>query len=365
MIDPPSAIEDFPLVVDLDGTLAKTDLLYESYFGTIANNLQHHKSIVSALLRGRAQLKAYLASSGDIDYELLPYDEAVLALIRRARAEGRAVYLATASDRRYAEGIAAHLGLFDGVFASDGTINLSGKTKARLLIETFGAGRFDYIGNGPVDMAVWSGARKAYAVGVGSSLARKMDHLGIPVQHLERESPSLGAWLKALRVHQYAKNVLVFVPLLTAHIYTFPFLLNAVLAFVAFSLCASSVYVLNDLVDLDADRRHPKKRYRPFASGEIPIAHGILAIPVLLVLAFGCAFMASLPLVGVLAGYLALTLAYSLKLKRKLLVDVVVLAVLYTASDCGCCRASVVCVRMAACVFDIHFHLSCPRQALC
>jgi hypothetical protein len=171
-------------------------------------------------------------------------------------------------------------------------INLSGTTKARLLIETFGAGRFDYIGNGPVDMAVWQDARKAYAVGVGSGLAREMDRLGIPVQHLERESPSLGGWLKALRVHQYAKNVLIFVPLLTAHAYSVPYLLNAVLAFVAFSLCASSVYVLNDLVDLDADRRHPSKRYRPFASGEIPIAHGILAIPVLLVLGFGCAFMA-------------------------------------------------------------------------
>jgi 4-hydroxybenzoate polyprenyltransferase len=118
--------------------------------------------------------------------------------------------------------------------------------------------------------------------------------------------------------------------MLTAHAYTVPFLFRAVLAFVAFSLCASAVYLLNDLVDLDADRRHPNKRYRPFASGTIPITHGIVAIPLLLISAFGCAFVASLPLVGVLAGYLALTLAYSLMLKRKLLIDVVVLAMLYT-----------------------------------
>jgi 4-hydroxybenzoate polyprenyltransferase len=147
---------------------------------------------------------------------------------------------------------------------------------------------------------------------------------------LEREEPSLRVWLKALRVHQYAKNVLIFVPLLTAHAYAVPFLLRAMLAFVAFSLCASAVYILNDLVDLDADRRHPSKRLRPFASGTIPIAHSIIAIPVLLLLAFGCAFIASLPLAAVLAGYLALTLAYSLTLKRKPLIDVVVLAMLYT-----------------------------------
>ncbi|MGH6934663.1 MAG: UbiA family prenyltransferase [Methylocella sp.] len=330
MVAAPSAVKDFPLVVDLDGTLIKTDLLYESYFSTVTSNLRHHWSVVVALLRGKAQLKAYLADSSNINYGLLPYDESVLALIWLARAEGRRVYLATASDQRHAAGIAAHLGLFDGVFASDGTTNLSGEAKARKLVETFGAGRFDFIGNGPMDMSVWLDARKAYSVGVSRGLARMACRLGKPVEHLAREAPSLHVWLKALRVHQYAKNVLVFVPLLTAHAYAVPFLARAMLAFVAFSLCASAVYILNDLVDLNADRRHPNKRYRPFASGTIPITHGIIAIPVLLVLAFGCAFVASLPLAGVLTGYLALTLAYSLKLKRKLLVDVVVLAMLYT-----------------------------------
>jgi hypothetical protein len=172
MINAPSAVEDFPLVVDLDGTLIKTDLLYESYFSTVTNDLRHHRSVVGALLRGKAHLKAYLADSGNIDYGLLPYDESVLALISRARAGGRQVYLATASHRRHAEGIAAHLGLFDGVFASDEATNLSGKVKARRLVETFGAGRFDYVGNGPVDMSVWPDARKAYAVGLTPGLAR-------------------------------------------------------------------------------------------------------------------------------------------------------------------------------------------------
>lgn len=181
------------------------------------------------------------------------------------------------------------------------------------------------------DMNAWGDARKAYAAGAPPGLARKASRLGIAVEHLERELPSLRVWIKALRVHQYAKNILIFVPLLTAHAFAFSSLLRALLAFVAFSLCASAVYILNDLVDLDADRRHPSKRLRPFASGAIPIAHGMIAMPVLLGLAFGCAFAVSLPLAAALAGYLGLTLAYSLKLKRKLLVDVVVLAMLYTA----------------------------------
>jgi 4-hydroxybenzoate polyprenyltransferase/phosphoserine phosphatase len=330
MVDVSSAAEDFPLIVDLDGTLVRTDLLFESYFSTVTNSLRGHKSAAAALLRGRAQLKAYLAGSSDIDYGLLPYDEAVLALIARVRAEGRRVYLATASNKHHAERIAAHLGLFDGVFGSDSSTNLKGEAKARLLVETFGARRFDYAGNDHADMAVWGDARKAYAVGAGRGLARKMDRLGIPVEHLEREPPSLRAWLKALRVHQYAKNVLIFVPVLTAHAYSAHSLLNAALAFSAFCLCASSVYILNDLLDLDADRRHPAKRSRAFASGAIPIAHGIIAIPLLLILAFGLAFALPLPFAGVLAGYLALTLAYSFKLKRKLMIDVVILAMLYT-----------------------------------
>jgi 4-hydroxybenzoate polyprenyltransferase/phosphoserine phosphatase len=325
-----SAIDDFPLIVDLDGTLVKTDLLIESYFSAATGSLWHHITVLGTLLRGKAQLKAYLASSSTVDYGLLPYDEAVLALISRARAEGRRVYLATASNQRHAEGVAAHLGLFDGVFSSDAKTNLSGKKKARLLVETFGARCFDYAGNGPADMAVWEEARKAYVANSSPGLARKVDRLGIPVEHLERRTPVLRAWLKALRVHQYAKNVLVFVPVLTAHAYSPHFLLKALLAFVAFCLCASSVYILNDLLDLDADRQHPGKRKRAFASGEIPILHGIIAAPLLLLLAFSCAFLTSLPFAGALAGYFALTLAYSLTLKRKLLLDVVILALLYT-----------------------------------
>jgi 4-hydroxybenzoate polyprenyltransferase/phosphoserine phosphatase len=321
---------DAALVIDLDGTLVRTDLLYESFFATATHGVAHYRSVASALLRGKAPLKALLAEAATIDYQLLPYHADVLQLARDARGEGRQVFLATASDRQHADAIVTHLGLFDGVFASDGTSNLSGETKARRLVEAFGEGGFDYVGNGHVDLAIWSRARKAIMVGNSGTLLRKVESLGIPVQRVGAPPPSLKLWLKALRVHQYAKNALVFVPLLTAHAYAPHFVISALLAFVSFSLCASSVYLLNDLIDLDADRRHPTKQKRPFACGAIPISHGVIAIPLLLAAAYVCAALTSVLFVAVLSAYFALTLAYSFTLKRRLMVDIVVLATLYT-----------------------------------
>ena len=322
--------KDTALVVDLDGTLVRTDLLYESFFAALPNGFKHNSAVIGALFRGKAHLKAYLAGVAVLDYALLPYNAAVVELIRNAKKDGRRVYLATASDRRHAERIAEHLGQFDGIFASDGETNLSGEAKARQLIEKFGDGSFDYVGNEDRDVAIWAHARKAYIVSNSPALMRKVEGLGIAVERIDSSRPPLRTWLRALRVHQYVKNLLVFVPLLTAHAYAPHFILNAFLAFAAFSLCASSVYLLNDLVDLDADRRHPTKHKRPFAYGTIPLSHGVIAIPLLLVLSFACAVAASLTLAGALTAYFALTLAYSLSLKRKLMVDVVVLAMLYT-----------------------------------
>jgi 4-hydroxybenzoate polyprenyltransferase len=328
--DAPSASPEVPLVIDLDGTLLRTDMLYESFFASAKEGIPHHLSTASSLRRGKAQLKAYLAGSCQIDYEQLPYNQDILELIREAKSSGRRVYLATASDRLHAEAIAAHLGLFDGVFASDGEVNVSGDAKARLLIEAFGERGFDYAGNGHADLMIWPHARKAYLVGSSSALMQNLKRLGVPADHIETAKPSPRVWLKALRIHQYAKNFLIFVPLLTAHAYTLHYFSKAVLAFVAFSLCASSVYLLNDLIDLGADRQHPSKKKRPFASGALPLAHGVAAIPILLVLAYGCAILTSWLFTSVLTAYFLLTLAYSFTLKRRLLVDIVVLAALYT-----------------------------------
>ena len=321
---------EIPLVVDLDGTLLCTDMLHESFFASVQQGLRHHWSTMTALRSGKAHLKAHLAGASTIDPDLLPYNSDVLGLIRDAKSKGRQVFLATASDRGHADAIAAHLGLFDGVFASDGSVNLSGAAKSSVLIEALGDRGFDYVGNGHADLPIWSHARKAYVVTNSPAFKRKVELLCGPIEYIELARPSLRAWLKALRIHQYAKNGLIFVPLLTAHAYAPQYVLKALLAFVAFSLCASSVYLLNDLIDLRADRQHPTKQLRPFASGTIPLAHGVIAIPILLATAYVLAASISLLFTAVLTGYFALTVAYSFTLKRRLMVDIVVLASLYT-----------------------------------
>lgn len=322
--------DDVALVVDLDGTFVRTDLLYESFFASATRGVGHHWSVLKALLLGKASLKAFLADVSEIDYETLPYNKDIVDFARAAKNQGRQVYLATASDRRHAELIASHIGIFDGVFASDGVVNLSGEAKARQLIDALGDRRFDYIGNSTADLAIWEHARNAYLVGNSPALKLKAKSRGITFVTLSTPKASLRVWLKALRIHQYAKNALIFVPLLTAHAYTLSSGLRALLAFVAFSLCASSVYLLNDLIDLRADRQHPIKQNRPLACGAIPLAHALIAVPLLLAAAYICAAMTSLLFAAVLTAYFALTLAYSLTLKRRLMVDIVVLASLYT-----------------------------------
>ena len=319
-----------PLVVDLDGSLLQSDLLYESFFSSIKVGIKHHTTTFRFLMQGKAPLKAYLAQASTLDYALLPFDPGVVALIEESKRQGRPVYLATASNQRHAEGVAAHFGFFDGIFSSDERVNLAGEIKARILVDTFGERGFDYVGNSNTDLAVWKHARTAYIVSNSSSLKRKVEKNGIAVELVEKPANTWHVWIKAMRIHQYAKNTLLFVPLLTSHAYTLQNILHALLAFIAFSFCASSAYFLNDLVDLNADRQHPSKKRRPFACGAIPIVHGIIAIPILVLLAFSCAALTTPMFVFVLLAYFVLTLAYSFTLKRRLIVDVVVLAALYT-----------------------------------
>lgn len=323
-----------PLVVDLDGALVHSDLLHEAYFASVANGPVHHARTVGHLARGKAALKSYLARQSTLDFSTLPYNGDVLALVSKARADGRPVYLATASDTIHAQGVAAHLGFFEGVFCSDGQTNLSGRRKAEKLIEAFGERGFDYLGDSSVDLEVWAHARRAHTVGASANLRRRVEMLRPDALHIETVRPGL-VWLKVLRVHQYAKNILVFLAMFTSHTLTLSAFLQCVAAFLAFSFCASAVYVINDLIDLDADRRHPTKHKRPFASGAVPILHGVIAAPVLLALAFACAFSVSPLLAAVLGGYFLLTSAYSISLKRKMIVDVIVLASLYTIRVIG------------------------------
>ncbi|HSE12555.1 MAG TPA: UbiA family prenyltransferase, partial [Rudaea sp.] len=282
------------------------------------------------LLRGKAHLKREIAERTSIDVTTLPYEPRVLDWLR-SETGGRHRVLCTASDHKFADAVAAHVGGFDEVLASDGVRNLSGRNKADVLGERFGERGFDYAGNEARDLHVWSRARRAIVVNAPRALAQRAGRVSEVERVFERSDPSWRAWLRALRLHQWLKNLLVFLPLLTAHLMLVPdALLHSTLAFFAFCLCASGVYLLNDLLDLDADRRHPRKRLRPFAAGSLPLGAGLAVAPLLTLAAFALALTISKLFALALAGYYALTLAYSFALKRIAMLDTVVLAGLYT-----------------------------------
>lgn len=318
------------LIVDLDGTLIRGDLLAESFFSVLKKNPLSALLASAALLGGRAQLKRALAERADVDVTSLPYDDEVLALIREHRDAGRRVVLATASDERLASAVAAHLGVFDDVWASNGTDNLKGDKKRAAIEERAGGKRWTYVGDADADVDIWKAAPGAIAVAPASRIERWKAR-GLSFQReLVREGASPRALLAALRPHQWAKNLLLFVPLFLAHLPVAAEWARSLLAFVSFCLVASAAYVGNDLMDLAADRRHPKKRHRPFASGKLPLFAGLVLTPALLVAGAVVAAFLPPPFWIALAVYAILTVAYSWRLKQLLVVDVVVLAGLYT-----------------------------------
>lgn len=315
-----------PLCVDLDGTLIRTDLLHESLLALVRQNPPALLSLPGWLARGRAPFKHAIADRVQIDAATLPYNQAVLARIDDARAEGRPIVLVTAAAPQLADAVAAHLGLFTATISSDATHNLSGPAKAARLTEIYGERGFDYIGNSPTDIPVWKAARRALVVGGSNALDKHATRIE-PVPIRTR------AFVIALRPVQWLKNLLVFVPLLAGQKLGDPALLMAAcMAFITFSLTASSVYLVNDLLDLAADRRHHRKAARPFASGALPITAGIIASPLLIGAAIGLGLVFLPPIfLLVLGGYLLLTSLYSFWLKREVILDVILLAGLYTA----------------------------------
>lgn len=334
--DPAAQLADrkaVPLVVDVDGTLLRTDLLYESLLLLLRRNPLYVFLLPFWLARGKAALKAEIASRVSLDAGLLPSDERVLALLQ---VNSGPRVLCTASDERLAYGLAAAIGGLDVVLASDGRTNLAGKAKAKALVALYGDRGFDYVGNGTADLHVWAHARKAWVVNAPTTLVQSAGRVAELAGHWPPMPGGLVAWVKAVRFHQWLKNLLVFVPLLAAHRYFDPgALATALLAFLAFGLCASGVYVLNDLFDLQSDRRHPRKRKRAFASGQIPVLHGMLAAPLLSLAGIGVAWVAEPAFAAVLGCYWVTTFSYSLWLKRVEMLDVTVLAGLYTVRIIG------------------------------
>ena len=325
------AVVTRPLCVDLDGTLIRTDLLFESLCLLLKRNLLYVFLVPFWLMQGRVHLKRQMAQRISLAAETLPYNAELVAWLQEEKARGRRLILATASDELLVRGVAEHLGIFDEVLASDGRTNLLGETKARLLVERFGEGGFDYVGDSGSDLAVWRHCAEAAVVSGSSSVLKRLQAFKPEARVFALKRPGLKVLLKALRVHQWVKNLLLFLPLVMAHHWgDLGRVLHVLVAFVSFCLCASSVYVLNDLLDLESDRRHRTKCNRPFASGKLPVVSGLLIWPAFLIVALELSGYVSQNFFLVLLSYWTLTLLYTFYFKRMMLLDVIVLASLYT-----------------------------------
>lgn len=321
-----------PLCVDLDGTLVRSDTLVESVLDLLRRHPLAALALPFWLAAGRARFKARIAERTAIAADSLPYREEVVDWAR-AQSATRPVILVTAAHRSIAEAVARHLGFFTEVLATE-SVNLKAGRKAEALVARFGDKGFDYAGNDQPDVAVWGHARLAIVVGAPRSVARAARSNAAVTREFD-PAPSalkqLRSWARALRLYQWVKNLLVFVAPAAAHtLLEPPTLVASVLAFVAFGLAASGVYVLNDLLDLGSDRRHPRKRRRPFASGELSLAGGLLVAPLLLTAALALAAWIGTTFAATLLVYLACTTTYSVWLKRHSFIDVALLAALYT-----------------------------------
>lgn len=320
-----------PLVIDLDGTLIHTDMLHESALHVLRNHPLDALCIPMWLARGKAALKQKLAARSNLDPSALPYNLELLTWLKAQKTQGRTLILCTASDHSIATAIAKHLDIFDEVMASNGDTNLAGANKAKALEARFGRAGFDYAGNSTADIAVWKTARNAIVVNASSQLTAAAAQCCTVEQVFPPPTTNVKTWLRMLRVHQWLKNLLLFVPFFAAHMLSnTQAWLSLALAFCAFSLCASSVYIANDLLDLESDRQHPRKRNRPFASGALPVWVGVVTAPPLLLCSLFLAQHVSAGFMLWLSLYFALTCAYSWSLKRLMLIDCLSLAVLYT-----------------------------------
>lgn len=317
-----------PLAVDLDGTLIKGDLFIEAILRFVFANPLRAFTLLFWMMKGRAYAKAKLAEAAPVDATILPYDQRVVDWLKAERASGRTVVLATASDRRAAEAVAEHVGVFDAVFASDGDVNLKSRRKAERLAAAFPGG-FVYAGNEAADVKVWAKASGAVVANASGGIVRAARKATAIEETFPPTVNKARALIKAIRPQQWAKNVLVFLPMLVGQgLLDVQAWGNALIAFFALSCAASSVYLVNDASDIDADRRHHRKRNRPFAAGALSPATGLVVSVFLFAAGMGLGALAGvMPLVLL---YLATSTLYTFWLKRVVLVDVFVLACLYT-----------------------------------
>ncbi len=362
-----------PLCVDLDGTLVKSDTLLDTVIVLARHNPSALLHFPMWIYRGKAVFKREVSLRAPIDVVHLPYNQPLLEYLRQQHAEGREIYLATGADTLLAERVAAHLGIFAGVLASDGSVNLTGHNKLAAFQQKFPVG-FCYIGNARPDVPLLTHCVQPMVANPHSSLRAGLRSAGVqPLRTFSDAVSPVKAWLRVIRPHQWAKNVLIFLPVLLAHVHAVGPMVAACLAFLSFGLAASATYIFNDLLDLEYDRNHPRKRRRPFAAGDLSPIAGVATVAVFFAASLTIAVLLPRVLLALspqfpgngqgtflewLVIYVVSTTAYSMRLKRTVLVDVVVLSGLYTIRILAGSAASGVPVSPWLAAFSIFFFLS-------
>ena len=347
------------IAVDLDGTLTLTDTLHESVLTLVRNKPYLIFLLPFWLFEGIAHLKQKVAENSELDVTTLPYNQPLIDWLKEEKKRGKKIVLCTAANETIAKAVVSNFDLFDAFIASDSKTNLKCARKRDALQERYGVEGYDYAGNSNDDLEVWADASNAVVVNASENVLIKASTLTSVTQVFRSEQAGIAVWLKAIRIHQWLKNLLLFVPLLAAHqIGNMQSLGLLIIAFISFSLCASSVYITNDLLDLESDRRHPRKRFRPFASASLSVLHGVIAAPLLVAASFVLGTVVGVDFLLVLLIYLFLTAAYSFSLKRLVLVDCLTLATLYTMRIIAGAAAVSVSVSFWLLAFSIFIFLS-------
>lgn len=355
--------EKMPLVLDVDGTFLKTDLLFECFWAGLGKAPWSVLKAAVANVTRPEKLKHELARLADLRLDLMPVNPDVAELAVKAAKDGREVVLASASDMSLVRQLADVHGLSHRVFASDAQVNLKGACKAEALVAAYGEAGFDYAGDAKIDQKIWTRAHRAILVGTPAAIARDLTQQGKPVTELAG-GWTAGALIKALRPHQWVKNILLVLPVIAAHDFTLPTLLLVLLGMAGFSAAASAIYIVNDLLDLEADRLHPKKKHRPFANGSVPIQVGMVTSVLLAIMAIVMGLLLGPAFLGVILLYMGLSLAYSLRLKRLRWVDIATLASLYTLRVVAGAAASGVdaSANMLIFIFPVFLALGCVKR---
>lgn len=347
------------LCLDLDGTLIRSDALFESIFQMAKVNPFLLLLVPIWLLKGKPNLKEEINKRIDFNAKYLPYNQGLIDYAISEKSNGRKIYLATASHISIAQKVAEHLNFFDGVYATKDGYNLKSNKKAKILNQEFGKGNYVYAGDAKVDFNIWKDSAAAIVVSNKSSFIDDVrDKFNIEKEFYNK-SNLFKSILKEIRVYQWVKNILLFLPIVLAHtVDNITDLTNVLIGFFSFSISASFVYVLNDLLDLDSDRYHPRKKNRPLASGDLPIQIGIALVPILFIIGVGLSLLLNFKFQLILLAYILITTAYSFSLKKIPILDIIILATLFTSRIVAGAFAANVYLSMWILAFSMFFFMN-------